>query len=74
MSFSTELFSGDVNPVCALKVGTIMQQSLDGECFQKPVKVSEATFVLDDLKLFNRLISIADRELSLFEGLAYELT
>ena len=39
-----------------------------------PVKVSETTFVVDDLKSFNRLISIADRELSLFEGLAYELT
>ena len=94
MSFSTGLFSredegsGDVNPECALEVGTIIQQSLHGGCFtdmmsskskvknlahlRKPVQVPEASFVVNDLKLFNRLI--ADRELPLLEGLAYELT
>ena len=63
MYFSTGLFSkedegsGDVNPECALDVGKIIQQSLDGGCFtdkmsskrkvknlahlRKPVKVSE---------------------------------
>ena len=51
-------------------MGTIIQQSLDGECFtdkmsskskvknlaylRKPVKVSETVFVMDDLKNFNR--------------------
>ena len=71
-------------------MGTIIQQFLDGGCFtdkmsskskiknlahlRKPVKVSETSFVVDDLKSFNRLIIIADRELSLLEGLAYELT
>ena len=85
MSFSTGLFSGDVNPDCALDVGTIIQQSLDEGCFTdkmssnskvknldyliKPGKVSGTTFVVDDLKLFNRLICIAERELSLLEGL-----
>ena len=89
MSFSTGLFSEDVNHDCTLKVETIIQQSLDDGCFidkmssksivknlaylRKPAKVSETTFVLDELKLFNHLISIADRELSLLEGLAYEL-
>ena len=68
--------SGDVNPEYALEVGTTIQQSLDGGCFtdkmsskskvknlahlSKPVKLSETSFVVDDLKLFNRLISIAD--------------
>ena len=77
MSFLTRLFSGDVNPDCYLEVGSIIQQSPDGGCFtdkmsykskaknlaylRKPVKVSETTFVVDNLKLFNRLISIADR-------------
>ena len=96
MSFSTGLFSkegessGEVNPDCALEVGTEIQQSLDGGCFtdkmstkikvknlsylRKSVKVSEATVVVDSLKLFNRLIAIADREISLQESLAYELT
>ena len=32
MYFSTGLFSGDVNLDCALEVGTISQQSLDGGC------------------------------------------
>ena len=41
---------------------------------RKLVKVSETTFVVDDLKLLNHLISIADREISHLEGLAYELT
>ena len=35
--------------------------------------MSETLFVANDLKLFNRLISIADQKLSLLEGLAYEL-
>ena len=74
MSFSTGLFSkenegsGDVNPDCALEVGTIIQQPLDGGCFtdkmssksivknlahlRKPVKVSENSFVVDDLKYY----------------------
>ena len=59
MSFPTGLFSGDVNH--ALKVGKLIQQSLDGGCFtdkmcskskvknlaylRKPVKVYETTFV-----------------------------
>ena len=94
ISFSTGLFSkedegsGEVNLECALEVGTIIQQFLDGRCFtdkissksqvknlahlRKPVKVSETSFVVYDLKLFNRLISIADRELPLLEGLAYD--
>ena len=68
--------SGDVNLECALEVGTIIQQFFDGGFFtekmsskskvknlahlRKPVKVSETKFVVDDLKLFNRLISIAE--------------
>ena len=77
MYFSTGLFSKedegsyDINRECALELGTIIQQSLDGGCFtnkmsskskvknlahlRKPVKVSETSFVVDDLQLFNSL-------------------
>ena len=42
---------------------------------RKPVRVSaDTSVVVDSLILFNRLSSIAERELSLFESLAFELT
>ena len=42
---------------------------------RKPVRVStETSVVVDSLILFNRLSGIAERELSLLDSLAYELT
>ena len=41
---------------------------------KKPVILSQTAVIVDSLKLFHRLIAIADREVSLQESLTFELT
>ena len=80
----------DVNPEQCLSVGLALQKELDGLTLvdkmrvkgevtnlcqlKKTVKLNDRKVVIDSMKLFNRLILIADRETTIEESLKFELT
>lgn len=81
---------GVINPEKVEEVGQSIQQSLDNGSFlskfpskmrvkplshlTKTLKIKDKEVVIQSLKLFNRLIIISERELTVKDSLAYELT
>lgn len=84
------LGTDQVNADMAEDVGRELQKLLDGRSFKdkmptkekvkplshlkKAVKVKDKKIILDNLKLFNRLMIVGERELSINESLRHELT